>query len=95
MAAHVPVRTCVGCRARAPKGELLRLAIVGGLVVADPNASRPGRGAYVHRRRGCVEAALAGGRLGRALRLGPASGLGPGQDGAATLMADIEGELDR
>lgn len=89
MAAHVPVRTCVGCRARAPKPELLRLVVVEARIVADPTAIRPGRGAYVHRRVACVEASFARGGLARALRVGL------DQDGAATLMADIEGELDR
>ena len=90
MVAHVPVRTCVGCRERATKGDLLRLvAAAGASVRLDPSGSAPGRGAYVHRRRSCVEAALSRGALARGLRTGL------DEYGAATLRTDIEGELDR
>jgi uncharacterized protein len=37
----------VACGRRAPKATLLRLAVQGDRVVADPDASLPGRGAYV------------------------------------------------
>jgi uncharacterized protein len=37
----------VGCGRRAPKAELVRLAVEGDRVVVDPVATRPGRGAYV------------------------------------------------
>jgi uncharacterized protein len=87
---HVPVRTCVGCRERAAKADLLRLVVsAGGSVHMDPGGSGPGRGAYVHRRRPCVEAALSLGALARGLRTRL------DEHGAATLRADIEGELDR
>jgi predicted RNA-binding protein YlxR (DUF448 family) len=55
----------------------------------DLRGSEPGRGAYVHRRRACLEAALSHGALARALRTGL------DEHGPATLRADIEGELDR
>lgn len=90
MAAHVPVRTCVGCRGRAPKAHLLRLNVgAAGSIRLDLSGSGPGRGAYVHRRRSCVEAALSRGALARGLRTGL------DEYGAATLRTDIEGELDR
>jgi uncharacterized protein len=86
---HVPVRTCVGCRERGSKGDLVRLvAVAGGSVRMDLQGSEPGRGAYVHRRRACLEAALSRGALARALRTGL------DEHRAATLRADIEGELD-
>jgi uncharacterized protein len=87
--AHIPVRTCVGCRERVGKGDLVRIvAVAGGSVRMDLRGSEPGRGAYVHRRRACLEAALSHGALARALRIGL------DEHGAATLRADIEGELD-
>jgi hypothetical protein len=90
VAARVPVRTCVGCRGRSPKADLLRLNVgAAGSIRLDPSGSGPGRGAYVHRRRSCVEAALSRGALARGLRTGL------DEYGAATLRTDIEGELDR
>jgi predicted RNA-binding protein YlxR (DUF448 family) len=90
VAAHVPVRTCVGCRGRAPKADLLRLNVgAAGSIRLDLSGSGPGRGAYVHRRLSCVEAALSRGALARGLRTGL------DEYGAATLRTDIEGELDR
>lgn len=69
--AREPVRTCVGCRARAPKVELLRIARAhDGGVGPDPAARAPGRGAYVHRDPTCVRLALREGALSRALRTG-------------------------
>ncbi|HEX6230236.1 MAG TPA: YlxR family protein [Actinomycetota bacterium] len=83
-----PERTCVGCRGTGPKRELLRIVrSVDGTVRPDPRGTAPGRGAYVHRDRRCVEAALAGDALWRALRARAA------ERGAARLRADIEGEL--
>jgi predicted RNA-binding protein YlxR (DUF448 family) len=90
VAARVPVRTCVGCRGRSPKADLLRLNVgAAGSIRLDPSGSGPGRGAYVHGRRSCVEAALSQGALARGLRTGL------DEYGAATLRTDIEGELDR
>jgi len=87
--AHVPARTCVGCRERGDKRDLVRfVAVAGGSVRIDLRGSEPGRGAYVHRRRACLEAALSHGALARALRTGL------DEHRAATLRADIEGELD-
>jgi hypothetical protein len=65
-----PMRTCVGCRARASKAELLRIARTLDGVRADREAIAPGRGAYVHRDLDCIEAALRRGALARALRTG-------------------------
>ncbi|HET9249651.1 MAG TPA: YlxR family protein [Actinomycetota bacterium] len=67
--AREPERSCVGCRRRAPKAELLRVARTPSGVRADPTATAPGRGAYVHRETSCVEAALRTGAISRALRV--------------------------
>lgn len=70
-----PVRTCIGCRERAAKSELLR--VVAGsdahgrpAVVPDPKATAPGRGAHLHRDQGCYDLAVRRKAFIRALRLG-------------------------
>ena len=62
-----PMRTCLGCRQRRPKGELVRLVRrPDGRVAADRMGS--GRGAYVCADAACVDRVLRGGRLNAALR---------------------------
>jgi predicted RNA-binding protein YlxR (DUF448 family) len=56
-------------------------------VRVDRLGTAPGRGAYVHREAGCVAAALGGGALSRALRVGLA------QEELARLRNDIEEAL--
>ncbi|MGZ8630601.1 MAG: YlxR family protein [Actinomycetota bacterium] len=63
-----PVRTCVGCRARAPKAGLVRVVSGPSGASVDPKGAAPGRGAYVHRDAACRRAAGRPGVLGRALR---------------------------
>jgi predicted RNA-binding protein YlxR (DUF448 family) len=83
-----PERTCVGCRGKGSKRELLRVArATDGSVTVDPSGKAPGRGAYVHRDRACVDAALARGALWRALRVRAEA------DAAARLRRDIEGDV--
>ncbi|MBA2716997.1 MAG: YlxR family protein [Propionibacteriales bacterium] len=68
-----PVRTCVGCRKRAAKSDLLRVvADVDGPargVVPDASARRPGRGAHVHPVLDCLDLAERRRAFPRALRL--------------------------
>ena len=52
-----PERTCVGCRRRRPKHELVRLARTGGDVRLDLSRRLPGRGAYVCPDPACVASA--------------------------------------
>jgi predicted RNA-binding protein YlxR (DUF448 family) len=82
-----PERSCVGCRERAPKAELLRVvrSAVGARV--DPLGRAPGRGAYVHRDPRCVALAMRRGALEHALRLGLA------KEELARLRSDIEEAL--
>ena len=68
--AREPERSCVGCRERAAKTELVRVARTPAGVRVDPNGSAPGRGAYVHRDPACVAAALRKGAFASALRTG-------------------------
>ncbi|GAB2750662.1 YlxR family protein [Nocardioides pakistanensis] len=67
------MRTCVGCRVRAPKQELLRVVASGSvgdqLVVPDPGARAPGRGAYIHPTLECLELATRRRAFARALRV--------------------------
>jgi len=69
--AHVPERTCVGCRGKAPKSDLMRIVRADVGLALDRTGHAPGRGAYMHRERACVDAALAKGWLARALSTGP------------------------
>jgi uncharacterized protein len=85
--AREPERSCVGCRARASKAELLRVARTPAGVRVDPLGTTPGRGAYVHRDPACVGAALRKGALASALHTGLA------QEELARLRNDIEEAL--
>ncbi|MFB7852868.1 MULTISPECIES: YlxR family protein [unclassified Streptomyces] len=53
-----PERTCVGCRERAAKSELLRIVVEGNACVPDPRGTLPGRGAYVHPVPACLDLAV-------------------------------------
>src|ERR1700691_5519722 len=64
-----PVRTCVGCKARAAKSSLLRLVVDGDGIVPDPQARQPGRGAYLHPSLSCFELAQRRRAFSRALRV--------------------------
>jgi len=64
-----PVRTCVGCRARAPRAALLRVVSQNDILIIDEGAVLPGRGAWLHPTRECMEAALRRRAFGRALRV--------------------------
>jgi len=57
---HVPQRMCIGCREALAKRALIRVARTPDGVKIDPTGKAPGRGAYVHDRRSCWEAALRG-----------------------------------
>ena len=67
------VRTCVGCRERAGKRELLRVVAgdrgSGLEVVPDPTGRAPGRGAHLHPTAECLDLALRRRAFPRALRV--------------------------
>ncbi|QZY28087.1 YlxR family protein [Nocardioides coralli] len=72
--ARTPVRTCIGCRERAAKRELLR--VVRGAdrdgrpaAVPDPSGTAPGRGAHLHPTPECYELAVRRRAFARALRV--------------------------
>lgn len=63
------VRTCVGCRARASRSDLLRVVAVQSALVIDERKAMPGRGAWVHPTNDCVDAAERRRAFARALRV--------------------------
>ena len=63
------VRTCLGCRQRAPRTSLVRIVARDGRVAVDTAARLPGRGAWVHPDSGCVRSAIRRNAFGRALRV--------------------------
>ena len=65
-----PVRTCVGCRQRAPAADLLRVVARDGSVLPDPGRRLPGRGAHLHPDRACLDLAERRRAFPRALRVG-------------------------
>lgn len=86
-----PVRTCVGCRKRAARRELLRL-VVGSVdgrpaVVPDPSGSAAGRGAHLHPTTACYELAVRRKAFARALR--HAAGQGLPSDAVAAHLARV------
>ena len=64
-----PTRTCIGCRERTAKSELLRLVWQGTRVQVDPRQTAPGRGAYLHHRVACLDIAERKRAVSRALRV--------------------------
>lgn len=64
-----PIRTCIGCRRRAAKADLLRVVARDGCGCPDPGAVLPGRGAYVHLDEGCLMQASRRRAWARALRI--------------------------
>jgi predicted RNA-binding protein YlxR (DUF448 family) len=61
-----PVRTCIGCRERCSRGDLLRVVARDGVVQPDPQAHLAGRGAWLHP--GCLGVAQRRRAFARALR---------------------------
>lgn len=65
----VPLRMCVGCQQMKPKKELIRIVRTPEeKVEIDPTGKRSGRGAYICPDKGCLEKAIKGKRLEKALQ---------------------------
>jgi uncharacterized protein len=66
-----PERTCVGCRAKRPKPELVRIVRLPDTagVQIDARQQLPGRGAYLCRVQRCWTAGVAKRGLDRTLRI--------------------------
>ncbi|MGI5269888.1 YlxR family protein [Nonomuraea sp. CA-218870] len=80
-----PQRTCVGCRVRTDKSELLRLVLVEDQVVPDLRGRLPGRGASLHPSMSCLELAERRRAFSRAFRV-------PGPLDVSRVRAHLEGE---
>ncbi|MFF1560180.1 YlxR family protein [Streptomyces sp. NPDC058279] len=63
-----PERTCVGCRERAAKSDLLRIVAIEDECVPDPRGTLPGRGAYLHPAVVCLDQAVRRRAFPRAFR---------------------------
>ncbi|MGJ5833954.1 YlxR family protein [Streptomyces ossamyceticus] len=78
-----PERTCVGCRQRAAKTELLRVVAIEDECVPDHRGTLPGRGAYIHPALVCLDLAVRRRAFPRALRA-------PGPLDSAALRLTVE-----
>lgn len=72
--AHVPIRTCVGCRGTATQDEMLRITRAEWPAGAQPvlrvdlDGSAPGRGAWIHPTSTCLDNACHRGGFSRSFR---------------------------
>lgn len=62
-------RTCVGCRKSVSTEQLVRVVVRENRLAIDLDRSAPGRGAYVHRNRTCIEQAVTRKAVTRSLRV--------------------------
>ena len=66
---HIPERTCVYCRQKKPKWEMVRIVRTPeGNLEIDSRGKKAGRGAYLCRQQSCWEAGLAKKKLEHALK---------------------------
>lgn len=63
-----PVRTCVGCRQRSNRSEMLRVVLHEQVLVPDPRGALTGRGAWLHPNQNCLDSAVTRGAFARAFR---------------------------
>jgi predicted RNA-binding protein YlxR (DUF448 family) len=63
-----PIRTCVGCRQRASRSDLLRVVAASQKLVIDERGGLAGRGAWLHASKTCLNLAIERRAFGRALR---------------------------
>ncbi|MFV0433375.1 MAG: YlxR family protein [Leucobacter sp.] len=80
------IRTCVACRKRAPRAELLRVVLRDNRLIVDDRAVLPGRGAWVHPAARCLNQAVSRGAFSRALRATGKPDASPLENRLKTLM---------
>jgi uncharacterized protein len=66
---HMPVRTCVVCRAKAAKRGYTRLVRTENGITIDPSGKMNGRGAYVCDQEACWQKAATTDLVAKALRV--------------------------
>jgi predicted RNA-binding protein YlxR (DUF448 family) len=92
------VRTCVGCRKRAAKQDLLRVVasdLGSGLAVTpDPAGRAHGRGAHLHPTPECLDLAMRRRAFPRALRVTGRLGTEPVRDYVHGLGRQSEAQQD-
>ncbi|HHW61258.1 MAG TPA: YlxR family protein [Syntrophomonadaceae bacterium] len=80
----VPQRMCVGCRAMKNKKELIRIVRTpDGNIEIDPTGKKAGRGAYICPDTECLERAIRGKSLQKALQT----------EVSAAIIADLKERL--
>ena len=66
---HVPLRSCVVCRNKRPKRQLIRIVrTTGGMVQVDVSGKTNGRGAYLCSEPACWVGGVTRGKLSQALK---------------------------
>jgi len=86
-------RTCVGCRQRSQRADLLRVVSKSSVLAFDPHKTMPGRGAWIHPSSDCLTLAIQRNAFGRALKLSnqiDTSGLVITKEQAETMLAKNE-----
>ena len=67
---HIPIRTCVSCKNKMAKKDLMRLVLNGkDRIVIDSDGKRKGRGAYICNKESCVKKLSANRKLNRVFRV--------------------------
>ena len=67
--AAMPIRTCIGCRGKFPKKDLLRFVrAAGGNLQTDSTGKLPGRGAYVCQSQACINITFKSQKINNHLR---------------------------
>ena len=67
--AAMPIRTCIGCRDKLPKNNLLRFVRdAKGNLQTDPTGKLPGRGAYVCQSQACINVTFKSQKINAHLR---------------------------
>lgn len=80
---HIPIRSCISCRAKRNKEDLIRLVLdAEGMVARDESGKARGRGAYVCASEACLEKLKRDNRVNRALRKDGPLIFSPGFHGA-------------